>query len=240
MPLTRLASSVCLLVLPWLVRAADHDSATGHYPHPLNATMGIPDPVGSYNLRLNTFHQRAGEGSEFDWSGHVGYGLFEWGGIHLRSLGVRSTALTEVIGMVGLWQDEQRDEGVSLLGIIGIPTGRRKEGEEHHGLSYLIGVAGRKFSLNAMTNDIILHYDVTAKHYIAESGTVVRLYHGIFGVFDTRATVGATTRPEVLLMPSLKVSVPSVGFVGVGYNVPLTRLSSLEHQVFVQIEVGSH
>jgi hypothetical protein len=208
------------------------------FPHPVNATMGTPDPIGSFNVRLNTFKQDRDGTSEYDIGGHLGYGLWEWGGIHLRSLGVRTTPLTELIGLVGLWRSEQKEQGISFISILGLPTSK-KEGEEHHGLSYLVGLTGRMAIHNVLTNDVILHYDVSAKHYIAETGTVVRLFTSMFGVLDTRTTVGST-QPEVLVMPAVKVKLFSLGFLGLGLNVPITTTSSFHRQVVVQIEVGNH
>ncbi|MBU2507827.1 MAG: hypothetical protein KJ799_14050, partial [Bacteroidetes bacterium] len=142
-----------VIVLPQL--ALSQDAGTNHqhspFPHPVNATMSIPDPVGSYNIRLNAFRQQNDATSELDVSGHLGYGMFEWGGIHLRSLGVKSTPFTEVIGLVGLWRNNERTQGISLLGIVGIPTGAKAEGQ-HHGLAYLFGFTGRIAKEDLLTN----------------------------------------------------------------------------------------
>ncbi len=217
---------------------AQDGSSKHQFPHPINSTMGIPDPIGSYNVRLNTFRQDKPGSTNYDVSGHIGYGLFEWGGIHLRSLGVKTTPLTEIIGMVGLWRDENKEQGISLLGIVGIPTGK-KDGKEHHGLAYLVGVTGRMVVHNFFTNDVILHYDITAKHYIAESGTVIRLSKNLFGVLDTRVTLG-NSLPEILAMPAVKIKLFSLGFLGLGYHFPVTTATPFDRQVILQIEVGSH
>lgn len=73
--------------------------------------MAIPDPVGSYNIRLNGFRQVHDSELSYDVGGHLSYGMFEWGGIHLRSLGVRTTPLTEVIGMVGCGEMREKLRG---------------------------------------------------------------------------------------------------------------------------------
>ncbi len=219
---------------------AQDDSHRYALPHPLNATMGIPDPVGSINARVNMFRQQNPDGnSENDISGHFSYGLSDLGGLHIRSLGIRTTPLTELIGMVGLWRDASKHQGISFIGILGIPTGKKNE-NEHHGLSYLAGLSGRITVSDFMNNDFILHYDFTTKHYIAESGTVVRLSPNIFGLLDIRMTIGNDVQPEVLFMPSVKVRIFSGGFIGFGYNTPITRFSTFEKQLFVQFEVGSH
>ncbi|MBI5215917.1 MAG: hypothetical protein HY960_09195 [Ignavibacteriae bacterium] len=231
--------AVALLLFVNGVSAQD-DSHRPELPHPMNATMGILDPVGSFNARANMFRQQNRDGnSEIDISGHFSYGLSDVGGLHLRSLGIRTTPLTELIGMLSLWQDESKLQGISFIGILGIPTGK-KNGDEHHGLSYLAGLSGRVTVSDFINNDIILHYDLTAKHYIAESGTVVRLSPNIFGLLDTKITIGNTVQPEVLFMPSVKVRIFSGGFVGVGYNTPITTYSTFNNQLFIQFEVGSH
>lgn len=206
-------------------------------PHPVNAAMGIPDPVGSFNIRLNALRQQTTLGAENDISGHIGYGMFEWGGIHLRSLGVKTTPFTEVIGMVELWRDESRTQGLSFLGILGIPTGRNKD--EHHGIAYLAGIAGRVNTFDILTTDAIVHYDFTAGHLIVESGSVIRLMPNVFGVLDISTTFG-NLRPNISLLPALKISVYPMTFVGIGYRVPVTVARDFTNQIYLQIEIGSH
>lgn len=222
--------------------ALSQDDGTTHhhypFPHPVNATMGIPDPVGTYNIRLNAFRQQNDGSSEFDVSGHLGYGIFEWGGIHLRSLGIKTTPFTEVIGMVGLWRNNDRTQGISLLGIVGIPTGAKRE-EQHHGLGYLFGFTGRIAKADLLTNDIILHYDFSAAHFIVETGTVVKLSPIVFATMDLRGTFGGS-RPEISILPSVKWKVIDSGFIALGFHAPLTKSASFKNQFILQIELGSH
>lgn len=209
-----------------------------HFPHPLNATMAIPDPVGSYNIRLNAFREQKDNEATYDFSGHLSYGMFDWGGIHLRSLGVKTTPLTEMIAMVGLWRNQRKTQGISLLGIVGIPTGKNEEGA-HHGLSYLAGFTTRLASENAITNDIILHYDFTAKHYITETGSVVRVMENLFATLDLRGSFG-NDRPDISALTSFTFQIAPMLFLAFGYHTPVTNARTFSHQVFVQIEVGSH
>ena len=209
-----------------------------HFPHPLNATMAIPDPVGSYNIRLNAFRQQKDNEATYDFSGHLSYGMFDWGGIHLRSLGVKTTPLTEMIAMVGLWRNGRRTQGVSLLGIVGLPTGK-KEGNGHHGLTYLAGLTGRIAKEGIITNDMILHYDFSAKHTITETGTVVKLMANLFATLDARGTFGSD-QPDIALLTSLKFQLFAATFLALGYHTPVTNTRTFSHQVFVQVEVGSH
>ena len=217
-------------------------SSEGHrrtqFPHPLNATMGIPDPVGSYNVRVNGFRQVHNDETSYDVSGHLSYGMFEWGGLHLRSLGVRTAPFTEIIGMVGLLRNESRTQGVSLLGIVGVPTGK-KNGQEHHGLAYLAGVTGRLAKKGLLTNDIILHYDFSASHLIAETGSVIRLTPRLFATLDARGTFGDIS-PDISLLSSLKMQVFDTAYLALGYHTPVTNARSFAHQLFVQLEIGSH
>jgi hypothetical protein len=209
-----------------------------HFPHPLNATMGIPDPVGSYNIRLNGFREVKDGDGRYDVSGHLSYGMFEWGGIHLRSLGVRTTPFTEIIGMVGLWRNDRCSQGISLLGIVGVPTGK-KNGKAHHGLSYLAGLTGRIAAPGVITNDIILHYDFTAKHYIAETGSVLKLWPNLFVTLDARGAFG-NARPDISILSSMKFQMWPAVFLALGYHTPVTNAKTFTHQIFAQLEIGSH
>jgi hypothetical protein len=211
---------VTVVILPSaeILHAQDHGDGMPQV-HSMNAPMGIPDPVGHYNVRF----------------GHLSYGLFEWGGIHLRSLGVRTTPLTEVIGMVGVWETEERSQGISLLGILGIPTGK-KDGDRHHGLSYLFGIAGRWQIGSRVVNDIVFHYDATAMHWILESGTAMKSGEAIYGIIDTRITIGGVA-PEILILPALKVQITRMLYAGIGYNVPLTAAKPFRNQIYLQLEL---
>lgn len=209
-----------------------------HFPHPLNATMAIPDPVRSYNIRLNVFRQLKDGDSTYDVSGHLSYGMFDWGGIHLRSLGVRTTPFTELIGMVGVWRNDPRTQGISLLGIIGVPTGK-KDGQAHHGLSYLAGFTGRIAAQDIVTNDVILHYDFTEKHFIAESGSVLKLWPNLFATLDARGTFG-NSQPDISLLSSMKFQLFPATFLALGYHTPVTGAKTFTHQIFAQLEIGSH
>jgi hypothetical protein len=204
----------------------------------MNTAMGITDPVGSFNIRLNALRQKTTAGTENDISGHLGYGMFEWGGIHLRSLGVKITPFTEVIGMVELWRDESRTQGLSFLGILGIPTGR-KNNKEHHGIAYLAGIAGRVNTFGILTTDAIVHYDFTAGHLIVESGSVVHFIPNVFGVFDISTTFG-NLHPNISLLPALKISIFPMTFIGIGYRVPVTAARDFTNQFYLQLEIGSH
>lgn len=75
--------------------------------------------------------------------------MFDWGGVHLRHLGLRTTSNLEVIGMAALVRDEPKRQGVSLLAILGIPTKTLPGG--HHGLGYLLGLTGRLVISEVMT-----------------------------------------------------------------------------------------
>jgi hypothetical protein len=206
--------------------------------HSINAPMGVPDPVGHYNLRVNVIRQQEVGSSRYDLSGHFGYGLFEWGGVHLRSLGARTSPLTEVIGMVGVLNSEDRTEGLSVLGILGIPTGE-KDAEQHHGLSYLVGIAGRWRIGSVVVNDAVFHYDATAGHWIAESGTIVEISSFFFGVIDARLTFGGAA-PEILVLPAMKVRVSRSMSAAIGYHAPLSRSKPFGHQLLVQWEMSHH
>lgn len=225
---------------PLFAQQNQTDHSHSAFPHPINATMAIPDPVGSYNVRLNTFRQQTETKTEYDVSGHISYGLFDWGGIHLRSLGVRTTPFTEIIGMVGLWRNKERTEGISLLGIVGVPTGRKSEEGKEHGLAYLFGVTGRIAKKDLITNDILLHYDFSAGHFIAETGSVLKLSHSLFATLDTRGIFGGKIKPDISFMPALKLKFIEYGFIALGYNTATTNGTLFKNQVFLQFEFGNH
>lgn len=230
---------IALVALPASAQAnGDTQHKQHHFPHPINTTMGIPDPVGSYNIRLNVFRQQTDAGSEYDLSGHLGYGMFEWGGIHLRSLGVKTFGLLEIIGMVGLWETAAKANGLSALAILGVPTADPKK-KGHGGFAYLAGLAARTSYPENTTHDIILHYDFTAGHFIAESGSVIHLIPGLFGVVDFSATVGKSS-PLVTILPGLKISPSENLFVGFGYRFHVSTAKDFSNQLYLQFELSQH
>ncbi len=235
---------LCVIVLSSLPISLHGQQGEQHtndhlFPHPFLAAMGVPDPEGKFHVRLNVFLQQNIGKSKYDISGHLGYGLFDFGGIHLRSLGVTTTPLTEIIGMIGLWHDARRLNGISLLGIVGIPTGPKDDDNAHHGLAYLFGLSGRISIFKNTINDLIVHYDFSTKHYIAESGTVIRIMEYLFAGVDTRTIIGPS-QPLIFLMPGLKVKFSSFGFIGVGINYQVTNTSQVKNELYLQVETGNH
>lgn len=140
--------------------------------------------------------------------------------------------------MVGLWRDESQQQGVSFLGILGLPTGK-KGGKEHHGLAYLAGLAARVNAFGVATNDVIAHYDFSAGHFIAESGSVIGLLPNVFGIVETGGTFG-DSRPNITLLSAIKVLIIPSTFVSIGYRFPVSTQREFRNQIYLQVEIGTH
>jgi hypothetical protein len=67
----------------------------------------------------------------------------------------------------------------------------------------------------------------------------VKLSGDLFATLDAKGTFGSD-KPEVALLASLKFQLFAATFLALGYHTPVTNARTFSHQVFVQIEVGSH
>ncbi len=207
-----------------------------HFPHSFLLPMAVPGRQGSFDLQVNPLLQTS-DGSSLDVGGHLSYGLFDWGGVHLRSLGAATTRFTEVIAMVGLLRDQRRTRGLSLLAIVGIPTGPEAEAK-HGGWAYLLGATWRLTPRSWLQWDANLHYDFSAHHLVPESGLVARLATDWFASLDAQATLGGGTR--LSLLPGLKLRVASGLFVGAGFQFPLTDARDFDRRFYLQLEWARH
>ena len=217
-----------------------------HAPHSFLLPKGIPDLPGSYNLQLSPFLQQKNGSPQADLGGHASVGMFDWGGVHLRSLGIKTTSTLEVIGMTALWRDQARKQGISMIAILGIPTqtssgvsGNANDGDEHHGSwGYLLGLTGRWVYSEDFMWDGILHYDFMAKHLIPESGLVFKTWGSLFTTLDLRATLGS--EPTASILPGIKYAIIPSLFLGAGYNAAFGAASKFDRQFYLQVEMGRH
>lgn len=206
-------------------------------PHAFLIPNGVAPKKGAYNFQIDPFlEQRSDSTSILDIGGHASVGMFDWGGIHLRSLGARTTPSLKVIAMGSLYRDPQGESGMGLLGIVGVPTGAVKESNTHHGLSYLVGISGRFLAMTKLASDVILHYDVTAAHFIPELGLVYWALDRLFFILDARATIGAGQSD---ILPGFKYKISEETFIGAGYRQPFGN-SSFDRQLHLLLELGRH
>lgn len=138
--------------------------------------------------------------------------------------------------MLALLRDEKKQQGISLLTILGIPTGAVPAG--HHGLGYLLGITGRMVHRNIFTWDGILHYDFNAKHLLPESGFVIKTWESLFATLDLRATLKSKSAAAIL--PGVKYAATPSLFVGVGYQESFGAASTFDRQFYLQVEFGRH
>ncbi len=220
-------------------------SSGEHFPHAFLVPMGVPPTQGCYTVQLNGIYQRLDGSSRGDFGGHASYGLFDWGGIHLRSLGVATAPTTEVIGMVGLFRDASRSNGISALAIVGLPTGSSSS-HDHADPSansgstttFLAGLTGRWIIAPWLRWDANIHYDFTEKHVVPESGLVARTLKDLFLSLDVRATLGSGN--QVLALPGVKYHLGRGVYLGLGYEAPLTTDRPYDSRTYLQLEFGSH
>lgn len=207
-------------------------------PHSFLLPRGVPEKKNSYHIQVSPFLDQTSGVTTPDIGGHLSYGLFDWGGIHLRSLGARTSPNAEIIGLIGLIKNQEHTQGISLLTILAIPT-NKKPGQDHSGLGYLVGLASRLTPTNNIVINPTLHYDFTAMHVIPELGMIYRLSSLFYSVLDSRASLGSGGN-KVDLLPGMKLRIGSHSFLGVGYRFPVTTLRDFDRQIYFQYELMSH
>lgn len=220
--------------LPFLALMLSPARAAEPLPHAFLLPRGTPPPPGAYAVQLTPFLQSEAGRSKLDLGAHASVGMFERGGLHLRSLGIGTFPTTELIGMASLVRDGGR--GLSLLAIAGAPTGPSTGG--HHGSwSFLAGLAGH-WPGRRWGADAVLHYDFTASHLLPEAALVLALGDRLFAVAEGSATLG--DRAELYALPGLKLALGRSVRLGAGYRFPLTRARKFDGQALIQVELGGH
>ncbi|MBI4375096.1 MAG: hypothetical protein HY549_01475 [Elusimicrobia bacterium] len=201
-------------------------------PHAFLLPRGLAPRPGSYNIQLTPFLQGKRGVYELDTGGHASIGMFDWGGLHLRSLGARTAPTTELIGIATLARDGPR--GLSLLAIAGAPTGPSRDGH-HSSWSFLAGLAGH-WPGHGWGADALLHYDFSLGHFIPEVSLIRKLTKRCFAVLEGSATIG--NRPEIYTLPGIKFALNRSSLIGLGYRFPLTNSRTFDRQIYAQLEWG--
>lgn len=237
-------SFACALLIGSSVSATTTDNLPQesklNFPHSFLLPRAIPTHPGSYNIQLSPFIEQYNGVSKLDVGAHIGIGMFDWGGIHFRSLGVNTTSKVEMIGMGSLLRNDSTGSGLSLLAILAVPTQRTVDSHGHDSFAfgYLLGLAGHLKPHADIAFDATVHYDFSAKHLIPEAGLVWHANERLFPTLDLVGVFGGDT--ELTVMPGLKYTVSTATTIGIGYRSPVTTQRTFDGQLYLQLEVGHH
>jgi hypothetical protein len=194
--------------------------------------MGVPEAVGTYDLRLSGIAVNGDSDRDAEMGFHLETGLTDTIGFHMRNNAFFRQRRTEfMLQFAGLRSDD-RMSGVSPLVELEVPT------QSVHGtaVNTFVGVSTSLENKNAgFSQD--LEYSPNEESVEGEAAFVFRAGESLFPVIEINAEAGKDEKPIINQLVGLKVQVSKGLFLGVAGEVPLTANKDFSSQIILQAEV---
>jgi hypothetical protein len=200
--------------------------------HPFLTHMGVPDPVGTYSLRLGGTATRADGNTKGDASFHLETGLTDSIGLHLRNDGVGNQQHTEVMFQFAALRSADKMSGFSPLIEFEFPT--HSGGDQR--INTLVG-----FSTAWTTSDVafnqVIHYDPRNEMAEGSASLVVRWLPGVFPVVEIAGEGGRGEKPVVNVLGGLKFQVGKDMLLGIAVVKPTTERKDFSSRVILSLDL---
>lgn len=200
--------------------------------HPFLTHMGVPDPVGTYSLRLGGTATRADGNTKGDASLHLETGLTDSIGFHLRNDGVLNQQNTEVMFQFAAFRSADKMSGFSPLIEFEFPT--HSGGDQR--INTLVG-----FSTAWTTSDIafnqVIHYDPRKEMVEGSASLVVRWLTGVFPVVEILGEGMRGEKPVVNVLGGLKFRLDNDMLLGIAVLKPVTERKDFSSRVILSLDL---
>lgn len=200
--------------------------------HPFLTHMGVPDPVGSYSLRLGGTATRADGNARGDASFHLETGLTDTIGFHLRNDGVLNQQDTEAMFQFAALRSADKMSGFSPLIEFEFPT--HSGGDQR--VNTLVG-----FSTALTNSDIafnqVLHYDPRKEMVDGSASLVVRWLRDMFPVAEITGEHMRGEKPVVNVLGGLKYRLSKDMLLGIAVMKPITERKDFSSRVILSLDL---
>jgi hypothetical protein len=204
------------------------------FVHPFLTHMALTDPPGSMSLRITPFQQRHDSTVEQDVAVHIEAGIIPGLGIHIRSDGIKTSAYSEFMLMYSFLHDADYNNGLSVFGQVGIPTG---PGVKSNALKYLFGFSGRLTIPKIVVMDANMHINLAEKMAEYESSFVFKASKMLYPILELRGVITEKTTSLYSLI-GLKFRIADEMAVGVGIQTPITTAREYDSQALMSIGIA--
>ena len=224
--MTLLVVDLTFLSLPAAAQMAGDEEIA----HPFFTHEGLPDPVGSYSVRLSGLATRADGKTEGDFAFHLETGLTDRLGLHIRSDQFLMERRSEVMLQYALLKSADGESGFAPLVELEFPT-RSGGGKARAVVGFTSKLARDKFALNQ-----VVHYNLSEKMFDASVGLVLRASDRVYPVVELLGE-GGVGRPTIInALAGVKFRVRGSTLIGVAYKRPITSAREISSQFVVQLE----
>ena len=200
--------------------------------HPFLTHMGVPDPVGTYSLRLGGTATRADGSTKGDASFHLETGLTDTIGFHLRNDGVLNQQNTEVMFQFAALRSADKMSGFSPLIEFEFPT--HSGGDQR--VNTLVGFSTAWTNSDVAFNQV-LHYDPRKEMVEGSAALVVRWMTGVFPVVEILGEGMRGKKPMVNVLGGLKFRVDKDMLLGIAVVKPVTERKDFSSRMMLSLDL---
>lgn len=205
--------------------AAPSASEEPEIPHAFFTHMGLPEGVGSFNLRVLGLASRMDGKTEGDFAFHLETGLTKTIGLHVRNDRTLDNEKTEAMFQFAAYGSEDGMSGFSPIIELEIPT---KTGASRIGT--LVGFTSSLGSKNWAFNQVV-HYDPREDMVDASAAMVFKISPSIFPVLELLGEGGRGQTPAVNGLAGIKVRLSDWLVGGVAFQFPMSKRRDMSSQL---------
>lgn len=199
--------------------------------HPFFTHMGMPDPVGSYSLRLPVTATRMDGNTKVDFGFHLETGLSKTIGLHIRNDRFLYNTHTEIMFMFAAIRSKDGMSGFSPIIEFEIPT---KKGASR--INTLVGFSTAYVTSRFAFNQII-HYGPREDMVEGSAALVYKVTEGVFLVVEIFGEKMRNEDAAFNMLGGVKVSINKFLTLGVGYRLPITTNREFSSQYIISPDI---
>ncbi|HEY8688241.1 MAG TPA: hypothetical protein VIM07_03335 [Chitinophagaceae bacterium] len=199
--------------------------------HPFFTHMGMPDPVGSYSLRLPITASRMDGNTKSDFGFHLETGLSKTIGLHIRNDRFLYNTHTEIMFQFVAISSKDGMSGFCPIIEFEIPT---KKGASR--INTLIGFS-TAYVRSRFAFSQILHYGPREDMVEGSAALVYKVTKGVFLVVEIFGEKMKNEDAVLNMLGGVKVSINKYLTLGIGYRQPITSNREFSSQYIFQPDI---
>ncbi len=227
---TFLKVSLCSFAI-FCVAAAPAFSQEKELVHPFFTHMGMPDPVGSYSLRVPLTATEIAGKTKADFGFHLETGLSKTIGLHIRNDRVLNNSHSEIMFQFAAIRSKDGMSGFCPIIEFEIPT--------HKGAKRVNTLVGftTAFVRPSFSFNQVLHYGPAEDNVEGSAAVVYRVSKGIFFIAEILGEKVPSESAALNMLGGVKVSVGKFLTLGIGYRLPVTTNRGFSSQYIFSPDV---
>lgn len=199
--------------------------------HPFFTHMGMPDPVGSYSLRLPVTATQMDGNTKADFGFHFETGLSKTIGLHIRNDSFLNNSHSEIMFQFAAIRSKDGMSGFSPIIEFEIPT---KTGASR--INTLVGFSTAYVRPRFAFNQII-HYGPREDIVEGSAALVYKVIKGVFLVVEIFGEKVPSESAVLNMLGGMKVTVGKYLTLGMGYRLPISTNKEFSSQYIFSPDV---